>query len=108
VPKDQLVEVRLREREGCPAKVGRRLEQVVAFSVINEAAGQHGGARSDKKSWLEAEICGLGKGQQESNLKLQSNKECSVTRHPETFDKDRLTNHCFPINSIQYEPYNGE
>jgi hypothetical protein len=35
---------------------------------IGEAAGHGGGARSDKKSWLEAETKGWGRGQQESNL----------------------------------------
>jgi hypothetical protein len=96
-----MVEMGLREREVSPTKVRRRLKQVVAFSMIDEAAGQVGGAKYDKKSWLEAETCGLGKGQQESNLKLQSEKECGVAGHPETSDEDGLTDHSIPIKSMK-------
>jgi hypothetical protein len=79
-------------REVSSGKIFRGLGRVVAFGVIDKATGQDGGARvniGEKK--LEAKICGWwGRGQQESNLKLHSNERCSVTRHPETSDKERM------------------
>jgi hypothetical protein len=49
---------------------------------------------------------GEGRGQQESNLKIHSNKECSVSRHPETPNKQWLYNLLLANNNwIQKEPY---
>jgi hypothetical protein len=104
VPEDWLVEVGS-EREVSSTKIFRGLERVVAFGVIGKAAGQDGGARVDiKETMMRAEICGWGRGQQESNLKLHSNEECSVTRHPETSDKERMYKQLSKSNLNQNEP----
>jgi hypothetical protein len=81
VPKDEWVETGFWNRGGESGKVRREEGRWLHFVLRPRAKG--GGARRDKKTWLGEEIKGWGRGQQESYLKLYSNKECSVTRLPE-------------------------
>jgi hypothetical protein len=89
VSKDELVEAVLRVRDASPTKVREILETVVAFSEIDEATGQVGGARNDKKSWLESDKKGWVRGNRNRTWNCTEDMY-SVTGHSETSEKGRM------------------